>query len=75
MDDELLSILTRPLPKIVYPLYFASRVRKALVASISDEERLTAEVGGVDRVGDARYAVNVTDTHGTRYRVTIEVVS
>lgn len=73
-DMLMASIQPRPL---VYPGYLSFRIKQALVAAKADptiDKPIVADVGAIDRIGDARDRIIVTDCNGTRYRITVEIV-
>lgn len=62
--------------KPVFPLYLASRAKSGLLeAARVDPEQIIAEVGDIKTIGDCKYAIPVTDVHGQKYRITVEVLS
>lgn len=59
----------------VFPLYMASRAKRGLVAGKSDAEQIINTVGEIESLGNSSYGITVSDHTGTKYRVTVEVVS
>jgi hypothetical protein len=59
------------IPK-VYSFYLAYRAQKGLVGP--DPENIIASVGPIETIGDCKHAIEVGDTTGTRYRITVEVI-
>jgi len=57
----------------VYSFYLAYRAQKGLTAP--DPENIIASVGPIETIGDCKHAIEVGDTGGTRYRITVEVLS
>jgi RNase P/RNase MRP subunit POP5 len=74
--DPVAAIAARYQRLVVYPLYFASRVKKGLLAAKeADAEGIIAAVGEVESLGNSRYAIRASDESGTTYRITVEVAS
>lgn len=75
---DIMGSIFRPIPagalKPVFPLYVMSRVRHGI--NSNDPRRPAAlTFNGFETIGDCRYAANVSDEDGNRYRITVEVVS
>lgn len=65
------------IPK-VYPAYIASRVKAALLLddprAPRPNEHIIEAVGDAVTLGSSRYAMEVTDHNGTKYKITVEVL-
>lgn len=64
-------------PKYVYPLYLASRIRRALSEAEWRGDELIIEAGSIDikTVGDCQYDVTLRDFNGTQYRIVVTTES
>lgn len=67
----MLRAMARPIVK-VYPAYLAIRIRNAL--RVPDPEGVFSYPSDIERIGDAKDAIYITDFNGTRYRITVEVL-
>lgn len=64
----------------VYPAYIGFRIKDALKALVANgdpklDEPIISAVGDMQTIGDCRYCVPVTDHNGTKYKITVEVLS
>lgn len=64
-------VILASIPK-VYSFYLAYRAQKGLQGP--DPENIIASVGKIETIGDCKHAVQVTDTNGTKYCITVEVL-
>lgn len=59
----------------IFPLYFASRILKALRIAKSDDEQIVGTIGELQTMGNGKYVLPVTDFNGVRYRITVETLT